>query len=75
MFPKYLGRKIKVKCAFEICFYIVSVALIHFKSNLGMSYSYNSYSVLKEKKVEIAEIVEWHCTRLLNNIKSNLKLK
>ena len=75
MFPKYLGRKIKVECALEICFYIVSVALIYFKSNLGMSHSYNSYSVLKEKKVEIAEIVEWHCTRLLNNVKSNLKLK
>ena len=25
--------------------------------------------------MEIAEIVEWHCTRLLNSIKSNLKLK
>ena len=40
-----------------------------------MSDSYNSYSVLKEIKVEIAESVEWYRTRLLNSIKSNLKLK
>ena len=38
-------------------------------------YSYNSYSVLKEKKVEIGEITEWHCSRILNNIKGSLKLK
>ena len=31
--------------------------------------------MLKVKKVEIAEITEWHCTRLLNSMKSNLMLK
>ena len=37
--------------------------------------SYNSYAALKEKKVDIADVSEWHCLRLLISIKSQLKLR
>ena len=37
--------------------------------------SYNSYAALKEKKVDIADVSEWHCLRLLTSIKSQLKLR
>ena len=35
--------------------------------------SYNLYAALKEKKVDIADVSEWHCLCLLTSIKSQLK--